>query len=172
MKEMNAIVAVDERWGIGKDNRLLFSIPDDMKYFRRMTLDSVVVLGRRNLESFPGGKPLPKRRNIVLSETLEPGEGYEVVRDLPSLFALLKDEERTVFVIGGGQVYRQLLPWCRKAYVTKMYRDFAGDVFFPDLDEDPDWILTEEGEELEYEGLKYRFTVYENNWPEGEEENE
>ena len=137
-----------------------------MKYFRQMTLDSVVVLGRRNLESFPGGKPLPRRRNIVLSETLEPGEGYEVVRDLPALFALLKEEERPVFVIGGGQVYRQLLPWCRKAYVTKMYRDFGGDVFFPDLDEDPDWLLVEAGEEREYEGLAYRFTVYENSWPE------
>ena len=170
MKEMNAIVAVDENWGIGKDNRLLFSIPDDMKYFRRMTLDSAVVLGRRNLESFPGGKPLPRRRNIVLSETLEPGEGYEVARDLPALFALLKEEERPVFVIGGGQVYRQLLPWCRKAYVTKMHRDFGGNVFFPDLDEDPDWILLDEGEELEYEGLKYRFTVYENSWPEEVEE--
>ena len=170
MKEMNAIVAVDENWGIGKDNRLLFSIPEDMKYFRRMTLDSTVVLGRKNLESFPGGKPLPRRRNIVLSKTLEPGEGYEVARDLPSLFALLKGEERPVFVIGGGQVYRQLLPWCRKAYVTKMKRDFGGDVFFPDLDEDPDWILTDDGEELEYEGLKYRFTVYENSWPEEGEE--
>ena len=166
MKEMNALVAVDERGGIGKDNRLRFSIADDMKYFRQMTLDSVVVLGRRNLESFPGGKPLPRRRNIVLSETLEPGEGYEVVRDLPALFALLKEEEQPVFVIGGGQVYRQLLPWCRKAYVTKMYRDFGGDVFFPDLDEDPDWLLVEAGEEREYEGLAYRFTVYENSWPE------
>ena len=165
MNDMNAIVAVDERWSIGKDNRLLFSIPDDMKFFRKMTLDSVVVLGRRNLESFPGGKPLPKRRNIVLSETLDPGEGYEVVRDLPELFALLKEEDCPVFVIGGGQVYRQLLPWCKKAYVTKMYRDFQGDVFFPDLDEDPDWLVVEEGELLDHEGLNYRFLTYENAYP-------
>ena len=165
MIEMNAIVAVDERWGIGKDNRLLFSIPDDMKFFRQKTLDSAVVLGRRNLESFPGGKPLPRRRNIVLSESLAPGEGYEVARDIPALFDLLKGEERPVFVIGGGQVYRQLLPWCRKAYVTKMYRDFGGDVFFPDLDEDPDWLVSEEGEMLDFDGLAYRFMTYENSDP-------
>ena len=97
MSDINAIVAVDERWSIGKDNRLLFSIPEDMKFFRKMTLGSVVVLGRRNLESFPGGKPLPKRRNIVLSETLDPGEGYEVVRDLPELFESVRAHQELGF---------------------------------------------------------------------------
>ena len=161
--EMNAIVAVDEKWGIGRDNDMLFSIPDDMKYFRKTTLDSLVVYGRNNLLSFPGGKPLPKRRNVILSTSLEPSEEYEVVRNLDELFELLRGEkERKIFVIGGAMVYEELLPYCRNAYVTKMFRDFDGEKFFPNLDELPEWEMKDEGEHLDYEGLGYCFTRYEN----------
>jgi len=162
--EMYAIVAVDECMGIGRDNDMLFSIPDDMKYFRKTTLGSTVILGRKNLLSFPGHKPLPKRRNIVLSRTMEEGEGYEVCRGVEELFELLNRTENgdKVFVIGGGEVYSLLLPYCSKAYVTVMHRDFGGEVFFPDVNNLPGWSLAEEGEELDYEGLKYSFNIYEN----------
>lgn len=160
---INTIVAVDEKWAIGKNNDLLFSIPDDMKYFRKMTLGAAVVYGKNNLLSFPGGKPLPKRRNIVISTTLELSEDYEVVRSLKELAELLKNEtEREIFVIGGAEVYAQLLPYCRNAYITKMYRDFEGEKFFPNLDEKPEWELKEEGQLLDHEGLKYSFNRYEN----------
>lgn len=160
---INTIVAVDEKWAIGKNNDLLFSIPDDMKYFRKMTLGAAVVYGKNNLLSFPGGKPLPKRRNIVISTTIETSEDYEVVRSLKELAELLKKEtEREIFVIGGAEVYAQLLPYCRNAYITKMYRDFEGEKFFPNLDEKPEWELKEEGQLLDHEGLKYSFNRYEN----------
>ena len=163
--KLSAIVAVDEKWAIGRENKLLFSIPDDMKYFRKMTLGATVISGRNNLLSFPGGRPLPKRRNIILSKSLPESEDYEVVRDLDELFGKLKEDkglEEKVFVIGGAEVYEQLLPYCSTAYVTKMYRDFDGEKFFPDLDRLPEWQLKAEGELLDYEGLKYRFTEYEN----------
>ncbi|MBE6020352.1 MAG: dihydrofolate reductase [Clostridiales bacterium] len=160
---MNTIVAVDEKWAIGKNNDLLFSIPEDMKYFRKMTLGAAVVYGKNNLLSFPGGKPLPKRRNIVISTSLELSEDYEVVRNLEELAGLLKAEkDREIFVIGGAEVYAQLLPYCSNAYVTKMFRDFKGEKFFPDLDKLPEWDLKEEGMLLDHEGLKYSFNIYEN----------
>lgn len=160
---INTIVAVDEKWAIGKNNDLLFSIPEDMKYFRKMTLGAAVVYGKNNLLSFPGGKPLPKRRNIVISTSLELSEDYEVVRNLEELAGLLKAEkDREIFVIGGAEVYAQLLPYCSNAYVTKMFRDFNGEKFFPDLDEMPGWNLKEEGQLLDHEGLKYSFNRYEN----------
>lgn len=187
---MDTIVAVDAAWGIGKHNDLLFSIPEDLKFFRETTLGSIIILGRKNLESFPGGKPLPKRKNIVLSGTLEQREGYLVCRSLEEVFRLLaamKDNEGSnglqentagtctregkqeeeeaanrVFVIGGAQVYEEFLPYCRFAYVTKMYRDFHAEVFFPDLDRHPDWVLSEEGEMREYQGVQYQYTRYEN----------
>lgn len=161
--EINTIVAVDEKWGIGRDNDMLFSIPDDMKYFRKTTLGSLVVYGKNNLLSFPGGKPLPKRRNVILSSSLEPSGEYEVVRNVEELFGLLREEkELKIFVIGGAMVYEELLPYCKNAYVTKMFRDFNGEKFFPNLDELPEWELKEEGEHLDYEGLEYCFTRYEN----------
>ncbi|MDO4482199.1 MAG: dihydrofolate reductase [Bacillota bacterium] len=161
--EINTIVAVDEKWGIGRDNDMLFSIPDDMKYFRKTTLGTLVVYGKNNLLSFPGGKPLPKRRNVILSSSLEPSEEYEVVRNVGELFALLREEkERKIFIIGGAMVYEELLPYCKNAYVTKMFRDFNGEKFFPNLDELPEWKLAEEGAHMDYEGLEYCFTRYEN----------
>lgn len=160
---MDAIVAVDAAWGIGRDNDMLFSIPDDMKYFRKTTLGSVVVYGKNNLFSFPGAKPLPKRRNIIISTTLEEGEGYEIVRNLESLFEILKEiKDEKIFVIGGAEVYKELLPYCEKAYITKMYRNFNGEKFFPDLDLEKGWKMIEKGEMLNYEGVDYQFTTYEN----------
>ena len=161
--KMDTIVAVDAKWGIGRDNDMLFSIPDDMKFFRATTLGAVVISGKNTLFSFPGAKPLPKRRNIIISRTLEENEGYEVVRDIDSLFELLRDvKDEKIFVIGGAEVYAELLPYCEKAYVTKMHKDFNGAKFFPNLDENADWSMIEEGEMKNYEGVDYQFTTYQN----------
>lgn len=164
---MIAIAAVDNKWGIGRDNKLLLSIPEDMKFFRAKTLGKTVVLGRKNLESFPGGKPLPKRRNIVLSRTLEAGDGFEVVRSEEELLKVLGEtgpadpkNDDNVFVIGGSEVYALLLPMCTKAYITKMYRDLDPDCYFPDLDADPLWEVCEESDLMEYEGTEYRYITY------------
>ena len=117
---MNLIVAVDEKWGIGKDGGLLAHLPEDMKYFRETTSGRTVVMGRRTLESFPGGKPLKNRVNMVLSrnESYSP-EGVQVYHRAEDVLEALKDcNEDDVFIIGGGMIYREFLPYCNKAYVT------------------------------------------------------
>ena len=118
---MNLIVAVDENWGIGKDNELLCRISADMKNFRAVTMGHVLVLGRKTLESFPGKKPLPKRTHIVLTANKAyEAEGVILCHSLEELPAVLADyEDDDIFVIGGGSIYEQLLPQCKKAYITK-----------------------------------------------------
>ena len=133
---MNLIVNVDLDWGIGLDDALLERIPDDMKFFRKMTLGKVVILGRKTLASFSGGKPLKDRTNIVLTTNtkLECGDAIicNSIEDLLNKLVDYKSED--IFVIGGETVYRQLLPYCSKAYVTKTYKHHAANKFFPDLD--------------------------------------
>ena len=138
---MVAIVAVERNWGIGQKGQLLLRNPADMKRFKERTMGHPVILGRKTLESFPGGKPLPGRDNLVLSRTLEQvPEGVQLFRDVDSLLAAAPADS---FVIGGGEVYRQLLPWCDEAQVTWVEADIEADTFFPDLDADPAWTLTE-----------------------------
>ena len=161
---MNLIVAADRNWAIGKDRQLLVHIPEDMKMFRRMTIDNVIIMGRKTLESFPGGKPLPGRVNIVLTRQEDyDGKGAVVVHSQEQLWNALAgyDSER-VFVVGGGDIYSMLLPYCRYAYVTRLDHAYEADTYMPDLDRHPDWILKEAGEETEYSGLTYRFSLYEN----------
>lgn len=160
---MNLIVNVDKNWAIGLGSKLLVRIPQDMKYFRSMTTGHVVVMGRKTLESFPESKPLPNRVNIVLTRD----QGYQapgalVVHSMEELKEELeKYPEEEIFVIGGGQIYRELLPLCDKAYVTKVDRAFDADVYFPDLDQDPQWKMTKVSEEQTYFDLEYVFAVYE-----------
>ena len=160
--QISAIAAVDRNWAIGFQNKLLMSIPADMKFFREKTKGHVVVMGRKTLESFPGGNPLKNRTNIVL--TGNPGyrkEGVVTVHSQEELEEALQPfSEEEVFIIGGGSVYRMLLPLCDTAYITKMDREFQADTAFPDLDADPGWEITERSEEQDYEGLKYRFLTY------------
>ena len=134
---MKLIVAVDERWGIGKDGDLLLSIPDDMRFFREMTRSAVLVMGYNTLISFPGSKPLPGRLNIVLNDAQGCREsGAVICRSLDQLFRFLNSfGSDEVFVIGGGSIYRQLLPYCNIAYITKMRFDGGADTFIPDLDQ-------------------------------------
>ena len=161
---MNLIVAADRNWAIGKDGDLLVHIPEDMKRFRRMTLGKVIVMGRKTLESFPGGNPLPGRVNVVLTRQEDyDGRGALVVRSREEMWeALAAYDPDQVFVVGGGNIYSMLLPYCGFAYVTRLDCAFEADTYMPDLDSHPDWSLKEAGEEYEYSGLSYRFALYEN----------
>lgn len=163
---MNAIVAVDERWGIGKNNDLLFHVPEDMKFFRSMTIGKAVICGKNTLLSFPEGKPLPDRKHYVLTHSAFPETDQLVAVDsLDKLFDKIKGlPEDDVLVIGGESVYKQLLPYCRKIFVTKIFQaDPEATVFFSNLDEHPDFELTEAGERLiSKNGIAYSFLTYTN----------
>ncbi len=160
---MNVIVAVDKNWAIGKDNRLLVSIPADMKMFRQETMGKVVVMGRKTLESFPNGMPLKNRTNIVLTGNREyKVKDAIVVHTIEELLEEVKkypaDE---VYCIGGDSVYKQLLPYCDVAHVTKIDFAYEADSFFPNLDQDPQWSVTASSEEQTYFDLEYQFLKYE-----------
>ena len=160
---MNLIVAVDNNWAIGNKNKLLVSIPNDMKHFREETTGKVVVLGRKTLETFPQGQPLKNRTNIVLSRN----EKHEVkgaitVHSLEELLEELKKyDDEDIYVVGGDSVYKQLLPYCNVAHVTKIDHEFEADTYFPDLDADPDWEITADSDEQTYFDLPYQFLKYE-----------
>lgn len=160
---MNLIVNADKNWGIGKNNELLVQIPNDMKMFRSTTIGNVVVMGRKTLESFPNGKPLPKRTNIVLTKNKNfAAKGAIVVHSKEELLEELKKyPEENIFVIGGESIYRMLLPYCTTAYVTRTDYAYDVDTYFPNLDELPEWKLVEESEEETYFDIEYRFTKYE-----------
>lgn len=160
---MILIAAVDKNWAIGKDNNLLVHIPADQRFFRETTTGNVVVMGRRTLESFPNGKPLKNRENIVLSGNKDfSPEGVTVVRDLPSLMEKIGNYPKdNVFCIGGASVYKELMPYCDKALITKIDEAYEADVYFPDLDSDPDWEITDTSEEQTYFDLVYHFVTYE-----------
>ncbi|MCF2667537.1 dihydrofolate reductase [Faecalicatena contorta] len=160
---MNIIVAADKNWAIGKNNKLLVSIPQDMKFFRETTTGKVVVMGRKTLESFPGGQPLKKRVNIVLtSDKNYHVNGADIVHSIDALLEELKKyPAEDIYVIGGESIYRQLLPYCDKAYVTKIEHAYDADTFFPNLDEDPQWRMTKTSDEQTYFDLEYEFTIYE-----------
>ena len=159
---MNLIVAVDRNWAIGKDNKLLVSIPDDMKFFRETTTGKVVVMGRKTLESFPNGKPLKNRVNIVLTR-----DNNYMVNDaivVHSKEELQKELEKynseDVYIIGGESIYRMMLDDCSRAYVTYVDYAYDADTFFPNLDEDAAWTLAEESEEQTYYDIEFYFRTY------------
>ena len=155
---MYAIAAVDQRWGIGRDNALLFRIPADMKRFRALTEGGTVLMGRKTLQSLPGGRGLPNRRNIVLtSDRSFTAENAEIVH-FPVEAVFQAGEE--AWVIGGESVYRQFLPLCRRVYLTKILADGHADAFFPDLDSDPRWRLDRAEAVCQENGVKYQFTEY------------
>lgn len=160
---MNLIAAVDKNWAIGCKNKLLVSIPADMKFFRETTLGKVVVMGRKTLESFPNGMPLKKRTNIVLTHD----KTYKVpdailVHSMEELHEELKKyPSEDIYVIGGETIYKQLLDECDVAHITKIDYEFEADAYFPNLDELPDWKITQDSEEQTYFDLEYYFYKYE-----------
>lgn len=162
---MNCIVVVDKNWAIGHEGGLLFSLPTDMKRFRSLTMGGTVILGRKTLDTFPGGKPLPKRRNIVITRNTDfTREGVEVVTDPQAALELAKDtEDDKLWVIGGGSVYTALLSRCKRVYLTKV--DNAApeaDTFFPNLDKLPGWEVEAVSEDVVENGCTYRFVDYVN----------
>ena len=160
---MKAIVAADNKWGIGYQNKLLVSIPSDMKFFRQTTTGKVVVMGRKTLESFPNGLPLKNRVNIVLTKNrnYDVKDAVIVHSEKELLEELKKYNSDDIFVIGGESIYRQLLPYCKTAYITKIDHAYQADTFFPDLDQDPQWQMTKISDEQTYFDLEYVFTIYE-----------
>ena len=159
---MKAIVAVDKKWGIGKDNGLLFSIPADMKFFRETTAGKVVVMGANTLKSFPNGNPLKNRINIVLSSKIKRDDCI-VIDDIEKLIAEIKKYPKDdVYLIGGAMLYKTLLPYCEQALVTKVDADGGAQVFFPNLDELKEWKCAYSSESLESNDYKIKFTTYEN----------
>ena len=148
--------------GIGKNNDLMFRLPLDMKFFRETTTDSVVIMGRKTLESFPGKKPLPKRVNIVITRNNDfkqedvitvhsPHEAYEVSKAYT---------DKKIFVIGGGNIYEQMLPYCDTALITRVYEEPDADTFLHDFDNDPEWFLSDESEDINDNGHIIRFCTY------------
>ena len=160
---MNAIVAVDNNWAIGNKGKLLVSIPNDMKRFREITTGKVVVLGRKTMATFPNGMPLKNRTNIVLTkdEKYKAGDAI-VVHSIDELLEELKKyNTEDVYIIGGDSVYKQLLPYCDVAHVTKIDFAYEADTYFPNLDEMPEWKVTAESDEQTYFDLEYSFMKYE-----------
>lgn len=160
---MRAIVAVDNSWAIGCKGRLLASIKEDMKFFRETTMGNVVVMGRETLESFPGQSPLKNRVNIVLTrnESIKSDDKMTVCRSVEEALDTLKQyDDDKVYIIGGESVYRQFLPYCDEIFVTKIFKEYEADRYFPNLDEDAEWELKESGEVQNSGDTQYCFTVY------------
>lgn len=159
---MNIVVAVDKRWAIGNKGQLLVSIPKDHKNFRELTTGKVVVLGRKTLDTFPGKQPLKNRTNIILSRN--PGFSVKDAITVNSVEALLEELKKypseDVYIIGGDSVYRQLLPYCDTAIVTRIDHRYEADAFFPDLDKDEEWEQVSESDVETYFDLEYRFVTY------------
>lgn len=173
-----AITCVDKNWGIGYQGKLLTKIPEDMKFFHEKTKGNAVVMGRKTYDSLPNNKrPLPNRFNHIISRGVSGGLNWRKNKDgsnsytLEAMKVLLKtiqinknvfEKLSNVFIIGGGQIYKELLPFCEKAFVTEIDNAFENvDTYFPNLKELPDWYLVKIGKEKEYNGLKYRFNEYE-----------
>ncbi|MBQ7934392.1 MAG: dihydrofolate reductase [Lachnospiraceae bacterium] len=160
---MNLIVAVDNNWAIGNKNQLLISIPTDQKHFREETTGKVVVLGRKTLATFPQGLPLKNRTNIILSKDKNfKVKDAIVVHSVEELLEQLKQyDSEDVYIIGGESIYRQMLPYCDVAHVTKIDYSYEADTYFPNLDKDEDWVITADSDEQTYFDIAYEFLRYE-----------
>jgi dihydrofolate reductase len=170
---MKAIAVVDKNLAIGKDGQLLFRLPSDLAHFKAETLGGIVIMGRKTLESMPGGKPLPGRHTLVLSRSMEPGlwvrekKGrkwlfgvFSDVRELLDFLDLKEDDTRNIAVCGGEQIYRQLLPYCSELVLTEVDAEAEADAHFPDFRDDAVWRVTSEGEPVTENGLTYRIRRY------------
>ena len=156
---MDLIVAVYDDWGIGKDGTQPVALTADRKFFRENTKGATVIVGRKTLADFPGGRPLPKRINLVLSRSGGTIEGATVCASPEDAVKAAADAEK-VMVIGGGSVYLQMLPMCDRAYITKVHVTPESDTYFPNLDQDPQWELSEVLQSGEEDGIAYEMCLY------------
>lgn len=154
---MKAIAACDRNWAIGNNNKLLCHLPGDLKYFKENTLGKTVIMGRKTLESLPGGKPLPDRETVILSTTLESCESYKVFGSIEEVLEYCKDKD--AMVCGGETVYRQFLPYCDEILLTVIDEEFEADAYFPDLDKEG-MTVKWQSEVIEEKGHKYTFRRY------------
>lgn len=160
---MNLIVNVSENWAIGRGNELLFHLSTDMKFFKSQTIEKTVVMGRKTLESFPGKKPLPKRKNIVLTTNSDfCAENVEIIHSIDELLKKIDFENsEDIYVIGGETIYRQLLPYCDTAFVTKVASTVNdADAFMVNLDDDENWEIADESETMNEKGYDFKFVTY------------
>ena len=160
---MTLILVMDNDCAIGRGGDLLCRLPEDMKHFRETTKGSTVIMGRKTYESFPK-RPLPDRENLILSRSMESAEGARVFKDIDTLMEYVKGINGKVFVIGGGEIYKQLAPLCDEAIITRVYENFGGDVFFEDIEHSPEWKLAETSVMLETLGRNIRFFRYVRNF--------
>ena len=156
---MNLIVAVYEEWGIGRDGTQPVALSADRKFFRETTRGAAVIVGRRTIEDFPGKKPLPGRVNIALTRSETEIPGFTVCHSPEEAVELAKSAENC-FVIGGGSIYKQMLPFCDTAYITKVHADPGSDTFFPNLEEDENWYLAQTLQSGEENGISYEMLLY------------
>ncbi len=170
-RRMNLIASADKNWAIGLNNKLLVRIPEDMKFFQKTTTGKVVVMGRKTLESLPGGLPLKNRTNIVLtSNRAFQAKGAKAVHSVEELLEELKQyRSEDIYIIGGERVYRELLGLCDVAHITKLDYGYEADAWIPNLDEAEDWELTGSSEEQTYFDLEYHFLKYERKKKAGKE---
>lgn len=156
---MTIILVADNDWAIGKNGGLLARLPADMKHFRETTTGHTVVMGRKTWDSFPK-RPLPDRVNCVISRTLTQAEGARVFGSVEDFLEYAKTVQDEIFVIGGGEIYAQLLPYCDRAIITRVDESFGGDTFFDDIDSLPDWERVKQSEAEETNGFSIRFIEY------------
>lgn len=156
---MTLILVMDNDCAIGKNGGLLYRLPADMKHFRETTKGAAVIMGRKTYESFPK-RPLPDRENLVLSRSAKEIEGARVFGDIDSLLGYVKTLNSKVFVIGGGEIYKQLAPYCDEALITRLYENMGGDVFFEDLGRSSDWELAGSSQVVETNCKKIRVFRY------------
>ena len=156
---MELIVAVYDDWGIGKDGTQPVALSADRKFFRETTRGAMVIVGRRTVADFPGEKPLPGRVNVMLTRTKVEKTGFTVVSSPEEAAQIAKTADRAM-VIGGGSIYRQMLPMCDTAYVTKVHTQVESDTFFPNLDDDHAWFMAEILQSGEENGISYEMCLY------------
>ena len=156
---MDLIVAVYDDWGIGANGTQPIALSADRKFFRQTTKGAMVIVGRRTVEDFPGKQPLPGRENVIITRKQEPVPGFTLC-DSPENARELARNASNAFVIGGGSIYRQMMPYCTRAYVTKVHTTPKSDTFFPNLDQDPQWKLQEVLLSGEENGISYEKCLY------------
>lgn len=169
--EIACIVCVDENWGIGSNNKLLTHIPEDMKFFKEITENNLVIMGRKTYDSLPN-KPLPNRCNCVITSKIKEGNIMElnnngtIFATMDSMKASLSNIDQNwfpfnIYIIGGGAIYKELLPYCEHAYVTKVFHSYDNvDTFFPNIDNMKEWQLMNTSKIKEYNNIKYQFYIY------------
>ena len=158
---IRVIVAVDKNWAIGKDGKLLNNIPDDQRFFRQTTTNQVIIMGRKTLESLPGGKPLPNRTNVILTRNEDFRDpDVLVAHSVQEALDLAQEKGADIYIAGGSEIYEQMLNYCDEAYVTFIDYAYQADTYFPNLDKMSEWVLVAESEEQTHFDIVYYYRQY------------